>query len=117
MSTLSGAVISQCQARHRYQQWLKFLHQIDRETALELELHLIAVNYATHQHPKVQSWLKPHPRLHMHVTPTGAPWLNMAEHARVGVLKTSLGDNFGGRPGLRAEPRGHPNRSGDSRSR
>ncbi len=48
MSTLDGAVISQCQARHRYQEWLKFLHQIDRETAPELELHLIAVNYATH---------------------------------------------------------------------
>src|SRR5437588_12671538 len=40
---------------------------------------IIADNYATHKHPRVQSWLKRHPRFHMHFTPTSASWLNMVE--------------------------------------
>jgi transposase len=65
--------------RHRHQEWLKFLRQIDRETPPELELHLIADNYATHKHPKVEAWLAKHPRFHMHFTPTSSSWLNMVE--------------------------------------
>lgn len=42
-------------------------------------MHLIADNYATHKHPKVQSWLKRHPRFHMHFTPTSSSWLNLVE--------------------------------------
>ena len=42
-------------------------------------MHLIADNYATHKHPKVQRWLKRHPRFHVHFTPTSASWLNMVE--------------------------------------
>src|SRR3954471_5451517 len=44
-----------------------------------LAVHLIADNYATHKHPKVQAWLKRHPRFHMHFTPTSASWLNQVE--------------------------------------
>ena len=40
---------------------------------------MIADNYATHKHPKVQRWLKRHPRFHVHFTPTSASWLNMVE--------------------------------------
>ena len=42
-------------------------------------LHLIADNYATHKHAKVQRWLKRHPRFHVHFTPTSSSWLNMVE--------------------------------------
>src|SRR4249920_2790626 len=42
-----GTLIGQCMNRHRHQEWLKFLRQIDRETPPELDLHLIADNYAT----------------------------------------------------------------------
>jgi hypothetical protein len=38
------------------------LKQIDRQTPRELDLHLIADNYATHEHPKVRTWLDKHPR-------------------------------------------------------
>ena len=79
LNTLDGAVIGQCLPRHRHQEWLKFLRQIERETLPGLDLHLIVDNYATHKHPKVQSWLKRHPRFHMHFTPTSASWLNMVE--------------------------------------
>jgi len=79
LSMLDGRVISRCDARHRHQEWLKFLKQIDSETPPELDLHLIVDNYATHKHPRVQSWLKKHPRFHMHFTPTSSSWLNLVE--------------------------------------
>lgn len=79
LSVLDGQVISQCQQRHRHIEWLKFLKQIDRETPKDKALHLIADNYATHKHPKVQEWLSKHPRITMHFTPTSASWLNMVE--------------------------------------
>jgi transposase len=79
MSTLDGTVISMCDDRHRHQEWLKFLRVIDDLTPSGKELHLIADNYATHKHPKVQKWLARHPRFHMHFTPTSSSWLNMVE--------------------------------------
>ena len=41
--------------RHRHQEWIKFLNQIDRETPADLDIHLIVDNYATHKHPKVEA--------------------------------------------------------------
>jgi len=79
LNTLDGTVISMCDDRHRHQEWLKFLRVINDLTPPEKQLHLIADNYATHKHPKVQRWLTRHPRVHMHFTPTSASWLNMVE--------------------------------------
>ena len=79
LNTLDGNVISQCMKRHRHQEWLRFLRQIDAATPQDKILHLIADNYATHKHPKVKAWLAKHPRFHMHFTPTSASWLNMVE--------------------------------------
>jgi transposase len=79
MNVLDGTVIGQCQQRHTHAEWLKFLRKIDRQTPQDKTLHLIADNYATHKHPKVQEWLLKHPRFNMHFTPTSASWLNMVE--------------------------------------
>ena len=79
LNTLDGSVISMCQARHRHTEWLKFLQLIERSTPKHLTLHLIADNYATHNHPKAKRWLARHPRFVMHFTPTSASWLNMVE--------------------------------------
>jgi len=79
LNTLDGSVISMCQPRHRHTEWLKFLRLIDRRTPKHLTLHLIADNYATHNHPEVQKWLAKHRRFVMHFTPTSASWLNMVE--------------------------------------
>lgn len=40
---------------------------------------MIADNYCTHKHPKVQRWLARHPRFHMHFIPTSSSWLNLVE--------------------------------------
>jgi transposase len=79
MSTLDGTVISMCDDRHRHQEWLKFLRVIDDVTPPGKQIHLIADNYATHKHPKVQKWLARHPRFHVYFTPTSSSWLNMVE--------------------------------------
>jgi transposase len=79
MDAATGRVISLCQQRHRHQEWLKFLRLIDEATPLDRQIHLIADNYATHKHVKVQRWLKRHPRFHVHFTPTSASWLNMVK--------------------------------------
>ncbi len=74
-----GRVIGTCMPRHRHQEWIKFLKLIDTDTPADLELHLILDNYATHKHPKVQAWLKRHPRFHLHFVPTSCSWLNLIE--------------------------------------
>jgi len=74
-----GRVIGDCMPRHRHQEWIKFLKRIDEQTPPDLDLHLIADNYATHRHPNVLAWLKRHPRIHMHFTPTSSSWLNLVE--------------------------------------
>jgi len=79
MRTLDGTVISMGDDRHRHQEWLKFLRVIDDVPPSDKELHLIADNYATHKHPKVQKWLARHPRFHVYFTPTSSSWLNMVE--------------------------------------
>jgi transposase len=76
---LTGKLITRTEASHTHVEWLRFLKQIDRETPCELDLHLIADNYATHKHPKVRAWLEKHPRFKMHFTPTSSSWLNLVE--------------------------------------
>jgi transposase len=79
LNTLNGKVIGTCMPRHPHQEWIKFLSLIDRETPKSPEIHLIADNYATHKHPKVEAWLARHPRFRIHFTPTSASWLNMVD--------------------------------------
>lgn len=79
LSMLDGKVIGDCMPRHRHQEFIRFLKRIDGETPHELDLHLIVDNYSTHKHPRVKSWVKRHPRFHLHFIPTSSSWLNMVE--------------------------------------
>jgi transposase len=79
LNVLEGTVIGGCFERHRHEEFLRFLRQVDRDTPPERQLHLIVDNYATHKHPKVQQWLKRHRRFHLHFTPTSSSWLNLVE--------------------------------------
>jgi transposase len=79
MEILEGNVIAECMPRHRHREWIRFLNRIDRASPRAFDIHLIADNYATHKHPKVQRWLERHPRFHMHFIPTSSSWLNIIE--------------------------------------
>lgn len=78
LNILNGKVVGQCQARHRHQEFLKFLRRIEKEFPRR-DLHLILDNYGTHKHPKVREWLAKRPRFVLHFTPTSASWLNLVE--------------------------------------
>jgi transposase len=79
LEMLEGRLIGQCMPRHRHQEFIKFLEQIDAETPPDVDLHLIVDNYATHKHPKVNAWLKRHKRFHLPFIPTSSSWLNLVE--------------------------------------
>ncbi len=79
LSMLDGKVIGDCMPRHRHQEFIRFLKKIDAETPPHLDLHLIVDNYGTHKHPRVKSWLRRHPRFHLHFIPTSSSWLNLVE--------------------------------------
>jgi transposase len=79
LNYLDGKIISRTAKRHTHRQWLDFLRQLDRETTAEMTLHLIVDNYSTHKHPRVKAWLRAHPRVHLHFTPTSSSWMNLVE--------------------------------------
>ena len=79
LNVLDGKVMGECHARHRHQEWLKFLRRLDAEFPPELKLHLVMDNYGTHPEPHVQAWLKKHPRFVCHFVPTSSSWLNLVE--------------------------------------
>jgi len=75
----TGKVLTSCKRRHRHQEYLQFLKQIDESVPENLEIHLVVDNYATHKHAKIKRWLAAHPRYQVHYTPTYASWLNQVE--------------------------------------
>jgi len=79
LNYLEGKLITRLAARHRHQEWLAFLKTIDEQTPADLDIHIIADNYATHKHPAVTRWLERHSRFHMHYTPTASSWMNLVE--------------------------------------
>ena len=74
----TGHVTGAVKPKHRRQEFLAFLRQLDRAYP-EQDLHLVMDNYATHKTPEVRDWLDKHPRFHVHFTPTSGSWLNLVE--------------------------------------
>jgi len=82
LNVLDGTVTSVCLARHRHEEFLRFLRLIDRQTPPDTDLDLIPPvgrDYGTHKPAKVRQWLQAHRRFHLHFTPTGSCWLNLVE--------------------------------------
>jgi len=79
LDTAKGTVLTQCRKRHRHQEYLDFLREIDKNVPTSLDVHMIVDNYATHKHARVKRWLAERPRFQVHFTPTYASWLNQVE--------------------------------------
>jgi putative transposase len=79
LDTAKGTVLTQCRKRHRHQEYLDFLREIDKNVPATLDVHIIVDNYATHKHARVKRWLAERPRFQVHFTPTYASWLNQVE--------------------------------------
>ncbi|WP_327723657.1 IS630 family transposase [Streptomyces europaeiscabiei] len=74
-----GTVISELHRRHRAIEFKKFLVTIDKAVPAGLDVHLVCDNYATHNTAEIRTWLRKHPRFHVHFTPTGSSWMNQVE--------------------------------------
>jgi transposase len=107
LDVASGVTISSCYRRHRHQEFLRFLKQIEDRVPAGLDVHLVMDNYGTHKVARVRSWLARHPRYHVHFTPTSGSWLNLVErlfaeltqrcvrrgsHTAVGMLEKAMFD-------------------------
>jgi transposase len=79
LDVASGVTISNCYRRHRHQEFLRFLDEIEGNLPAGFDVHLIMDNYGTHKVTKVRAWLARHPRYHVHFTPTSGSWLNLVE--------------------------------------
>jgi transposase len=79
LEVAQGKVVGQCYARHRHQEFLKFLQRLDAEFPTDIKLHVVMDNYGTHKHPRVQRWLSRHERFVPHFVPTSSSWLNLVE--------------------------------------
>jgi transposase len=79
----TGVVIGRCQKRHRHQEFVRFLDDVDEivtaTEAPDVSVHLVMDNYGTHKTAPVKRWLQKHPRYQLHFTPTSASWLNLVE--------------------------------------
>jgi transposase len=79
LNVLDGTVIGSCKKRHRHEEFLAFLKELERKTPKELDLHVVLDNYGTHKHPNVRAWLAEHERFILHFVPTSCSWLNLVE--------------------------------------
>jgi transposase len=79
LDVLKGKVIGRCMHRHRHEEFIRFLNELDAKVRKRQSVHVVLDNYATHKHPAVLAWLARHKRFTFHFTPTSCSWLNAVE--------------------------------------
>ena len=76
LEVATGKVIATHSKRRRRVEFLGFMNGVVAAFP-DRELHVIIDNLNTHK--KNEHWLKKHPKVHFHFTPTRASWLNQVE--------------------------------------
>jgi transposase len=79
LDVATGLALGSCYRRHRHQEFLRFLREIEEIVPADLDIHLVMDNYGTHKVEQIRRWLARRPRYHVHYTPTSASWLNLVE--------------------------------------
>lgn len=77
LEVASGQVKAGHFQRRRRRDFLAFMNEVVAAYPRR-ELHVIVDNLNTHK-PKQDRWLRQHPNVHLHFTPTHASWLNQVE--------------------------------------
>ena len=78
LETATGLVNAGHYKRRRRREFLDFMNGVIEAYGKEKEIHVILDNLNTHK-PKNDRWLKSHPNVHLHFTPTRTSWLNQIE--------------------------------------
>ena len=74
----TGKVKTVHKKRRRRVEFLDFMNDIVSAYRRSTAIHVVLDNLNTHK-PKNDRWLKRHPNVHFHFTPTRASWLNQVE--------------------------------------
>jgi transposase len=77
LDVATGQVKTAHYTRRRRREFLDFMNEIVAAN-LNREIHVILDNLNTHK-PKRDRWLKAHPHVQLHFTPTYSSWLNQME--------------------------------------
>lgn len=78
LQVATGTVFAGHYQRRRRREFLDFMNDVVAQYGPDTQLHVILDNLSTHK-PKRDRWLKRHPNVHLHYTPTHASWLNQIE--------------------------------------
>jgi putative transposase len=78
LEVATGKVIGRCCKRHRSLDLCEFLSRVIEGRA-EKQIHIILDNLSAHKTKTVEAWLKAHPGVQLHYTPTYSSWLNQVE--------------------------------------
>jgi transposase len=117
LNVLDGIIVGRNMKRHRHQEFMRFLNEVDAQGPKQKPIHAVVDNYATHKHPKVRPWLAQHPRWTFHFTPISASWLNAVQsffaeltnrRLKRGVFRSSTTSRT---PSIASSPRPTPNRN------
>jgi len=76
LEVATGKIIAEHSKRRRRVEFLGFMNRLVAAYP-DRELHVVLDNLNTHK--KNERWLKLHPKVHFHFTPTRASWLNQVE--------------------------------------
>ena len=79
LNIATGEVIGKTYRKHRHQEVLRFLREVERAVPKEQEIHIVLDNYATHKHEKVLAWIERKKRIFLHFIPTSSSWANLVE--------------------------------------
>ena len=79
LNMATGEVIGKTYRKHRHQEVLRFLREVEKTVHKEQEIHIVLDNYATHKHEKVLAWIERKKRVFLHFIPTSASWANLVE--------------------------------------
>jgi len=77
LDVATGQVLASNKSRKRRREFLDFTNDVVAAHR-GIELHVVLDNLSTHS-KKDDRWLKAHPNVHFHYTPTNASWLNQVE--------------------------------------
>ena len=78
LEVATGNVTHAFSPSHTAADFLRFIKKVAR-TYPDRALHVVLDNSSTHNTDDIRAWLRDHPRVHFHYTPTSASWLNHIE--------------------------------------
>jgi transposase len=79
LNTKTGAVLGKTAAKHTSAEFVAFLAELVTDQPQDKEVHVVVDNLSAHKTERVELFLKEHPSVKMHFTPTYSSWLNQVE--------------------------------------